>query len=372
MTFLSGFYKGHKESLKEKFKIIEMKKSCVIPQEDTQYMEYKNHKITKRTDGRWMARYKLNGKYNYVYDKTQKGCYDKLKTKLKVIKKEEIITSSKLNSWINKWIEIYKVNKIKETTLNKIKSTINKYITNSIGNLDITKIKPLEIENLLNSLNGGRLKQLTYTYLSDIFNKAFMNGIIKENIMQLIKKPKHIKKNGKALDNNEEFNFVNICKQNQYGDFFLILLYQGFRRGELLALENTDIDFNKKTISITKAINELGKISTPKTQNSIREVPIFKDTLPILLKYKNIKGRLFNFTKEPIQNAFVKIMKELNLTGFTIHSLRHTFVTRWTERGANSKLIQKWVGHGSNIITENIYTKINKDFEKKFLSEKDK
>ena len=56
-------------------------------------------------------------------------------------------------------------------------------------------------------------------------------------------------------------------------------------------------------------------------------------------------------------------MKELNLKGFSMHSLRHTFITRLTEQGVASKLIQKWVGHSTNLITEKVYTHINSDFE---------
>ena len=174
-----------------------------------------------------------------------------------------------------------------------------------------------------------------------------------------------------SFTREEEKQFVKACQNSKYGDFYLILLYQGMRRGELLALETKDIDFTNNKLTISKSIDEKGNTTTPKTQSSIRTIPIFKNALKIFNKYKNKKNKLFEISRSPIQNEFQSIMNELKFEDFTIHSLRHTFITRWTEKGAPSKLIQKWVGHSNNNITEKVYTKINNDFETEFVSKFD-
>lgn len=365
----SEFLRGMKDAQpNSQNKIIkEIVCQAVNDKEDT--MKYKNIKITKRQDNRYQARFLHNGKYKYIYAKTQLECYKKLKENFEP--NIQIKKTTKLNDWIETWRKIYKVNKVKDSTLYHIDINLKKYITNSIGKKDITKIQVLDIEKFIATLKGSRLKQIIYTHLTDIFGKAQKNKIIKDNIMNYIEKPKHIKKTTKALNRQEQKLFIEKCKDSKYGDYFLLLLHQGMRRGELLALERNDINFENETITIDKCINELGKTTTPKTATSTRTIPIFKTSLQILSKYKNTKGRIFNITKNPVQNEFKKIMKELNLQEFTIHSLRHTFITRWTELGAPSKLIQKWVGHEDNKITEKVYTKINNDFETAFIKKFD-
>lgn len=127
--------------------------------------------------------------------------------------------------------------------------------------------------------------------------------------MSNIEKPKHIKKITKAFTRLEQKQFMNECQHSKYKDYFLLLLFQGFRRSELLALESTDINFHNNTISINKTVNDQGKTTKPKTNTSIRTVPIFKDSVQILNEYKNKQGRLFKYSRSSIQNEFTKILK---------------------------------------------------------------
>ena len=71
--------------------------------------------------------------------------------------------------------------------------------------------------------------------------------------------------------------------------FYTISLLCGFRKGETLALHWSDIDLDKKEISISKAIGrtEAGfDAKDPKTATSIRTVPFPDDVLPLLREYK--------------------------------------------------------------------------------------
>ena len=54
--------------------------------------------------------------------------------------------------------------------------------------------------------------------------------------------------------------------------------------------------------------------------------------------------------------------------GFTLHSLRHTFITRCAENKVSSAVAQKWAGHSSADMTQNVYTHVNEDFEKEEIA----
>lgn len=372
IRYYDGFVDGQKAQVKENFKLIEfdsIKNMCLKTKGDTEQLKYKNIKITKRNDNRWQARYRENGVYKYIYDKTQQGCYDKLKSVLKNVKKVETKNKT-LFEWIDIWKKIYKFGKIKESTYYHIELNVKKHIDKSIGNMEMNKIKTMDIECLLNQIEGGRAKQSVYTILKDAFNKALKNKIIKDDIMLNIEKPKHKSKESKAFTREEQSKFLKFLTDSPLKDYFTVLLFQGMRRNELLALNTEDIDFDKKTINICKSINEKNVITSPKTDTSNRIMPLFNESAEILVKYKSKKGRIFNYGRNKVQNEFSKIVEKCNFDGFTIHSLRHTFITRWTEIGAPSKLIQKWVGHSDNKITEKVYTKINSDYENSLVAQK--
>ena len=328
-------------------------------------MKYRGISIIKHKNcNTWYARYRANGKQYYISAKTQKDCYEKLKIALKKQKQEEVKqlkepTSQEPKSitfieWYDKWIELYKQN-VKQGTKNDYKKCL-RYLKN-IENMPITEIKSLKILEELNKIPFERTKQKTYEFLNAIFNKALVNEIITKNPMLVIDKPKHKRINGNALTNEDEKEFERLLIEKGY-DLFLVCLYQGLRKGEMLALTIDDIDFNKKTISINKSINRFNEVDSTKNIYSTRVVPLFDKTEKILEKYKNKEGRLFNIAYQTCENKFKDfIAKYFQNKKYTIHSLRHTFITRCQEANVPLHIIQKWVGHtiGSSVTTQ-VYT----------------
>ena len=78
-----------------------------------------------------------------------------------------------------------------------------------------------------------------------------------------------------------------LIQAQQYGvlPIFYLELCSGLRRGELLALEWTDLDEQNNTISVNKTVNRMnGKLvaSQPKTPTSIRKVTIPDQAVAIL------------------------------------------------------------------------------------------
>ena len=223
---------------------------------------------------------------------------------------------------------------------------------------------------------GSSLAAITAIYLGykyDVFKAigAFscasflcseFNDFIIKNPMTVVEKPKHHKTNGNALSNEDEKRLEIIFKQNGY-DIFLICLYQGLRRGEALALTRDDIDFENKTLRINKSFNYFNELDTTKNRHSVRTMPLFEKTIAILESYRNTQGRLFNISQQVIEKRFNKCIVDFK-TKYTIHSLRHTFITRCQEAQIPLHIIQKWVGHvAGSSVTNSVYTHARNDAE---------
>ena len=369
MNNIKIFIKGYETTIKQPI-LIELKKDS-LQKEKEQTMKYKGIKIHKNLKcSTWYTRIRINGKQKYISSKTQKECYNKLKLAYKDIEhtksKESEQTTYTLKQWFNDWFELYKLGKVKQSTIDDYLKTI-KYIPQNIWNKELNKIELNEIIKLLNNIKAERQKQKTYELLRTLYKRAVDNEKIDKDLMARLEKPQHTRENGKPLTKEQEQQFIESCKQCNYGDYFLICLYQGLRKGEGLAITDKNINFTNQTITINKSINANNQIDTTKNKHSIRTIPMFNNTATILEKYKNVKGRIFNICHKTQRIALENINKNLNFKIRT-KDLRSTFITRCQELNIPEFIIQSWVGHriGSKI-TSQVYTKYNQIDNTKYI-----
>ena len=174
---------------------------------------------------------------------------------------------------------------------------------------------------------------------------------------------------------NDNFTFRN------FG--ILLCLATGLRIGEVCALQWKDIITEgnccarvSKTLQRVRTGTE-GKgpselvVSTPKTMNSYREIPLSKDLardVKALCRIVNKDYYVLTNDAAPLEpriyrEYFKKLMKRLDLPGIKFHALRHTFATRMVESGADYKTISALLGHSSISTTLNLY--VHPDMEQK-------
>lgn len=318
-------------------------------------MKFKGIKIRKSANGvSWFARFRKNGKQYFISDKTQLGCYNKVKELITNFEKYSQIQTITLREWYYKWLEMYKSD-VRQSTIADYKASFGHL--KSILDEPIAKLTPIVLNEHFKTIPFERRRQKVYEMLNDVFKRAVANDIIKKNPLDAVLKPKHQKKSGESLSEIDEKILESYFKQHEL-DMFLICLYQGLRKSEMLALEITDVDFENKNLTINKSLDVYNRIGETKNNSSIRVIPLFDRSIEILKKYQGTEGRIFNFTQKQCQSAFVKAMSDCKFeTKYTIHSLRHTFVTRCQEANVPIHIIQKWVGHvlGSKV-TQDVYT----------------
>ena len=226
-------------------------------------------------------------------------------------------------------------------------------------NLIFREIKAPQMQQVLNSLKISiATKKITKTFLTTLFNYGMELEIIAINRAKYIKLPKAVKQKDKNIFSDYEIKKLWENVTLQWVDYILIMIYTGFRIGELLELKNKDINLINKTIT--------GGIKTEAGKN--RLVPIHPKILPLIEKRYNESNELFivnakgkemkysNYYRE----KFLPIMKNLNMK-HRPHDCRHTFATLLSNANANSTAIKKMIGHESFITTEKIYT--HKDIE---------
>ena len=176
----------------------------------------------------------------------------------------------------------------------------------------------------------------------------------------------------------ENFTFLNLG--------VLICLHTGLRIGEICALRWEDIDSENGMLQVQRTLERIYilsdgnkhtelQLSTPKTRNSQREIPLTKDLLRLLKPFRKVVNpQFYVLTNSPkpteprtYRNYYRHLLNSLNIPFIKFHGLRHSFATRCIESGCDSKTVSILLGHANISTTLNLYVHPNFDQKKRCI-----
>lgn len=297
-----------------------------------------------------------------------------------------IMISKKIlyKDWIYTWLQ-EKKDYIKESTYGTYSNNVFNYIIPTLGDYPLKKLNHKLLQDFILELSkrgkNNKTEGLSDKTIKDIMIiiKASIRKGINENKIKYFdlsfNYPKPSKfKNIYVLTKQEQNKLTNFVLNNLTAKNIgiLIALYSGLRIGELCALKWNDIDFKHNSLTISKTIqriyikdkyNTVSKviITTPKTRNANRVIPISNELIEILRKLKANDNYyvLSNNEKfiEPrtYRKYFNQVLIKNKIRHFNFHSLRHTFATNCITLGADYKTVSELLGHSNINITLNIY-----------------
>ena len=205
-----------------------------------------------------------------------------------------------------------------------------------------------------------------YNQLISTLN-AFYSRILKqEEKMIQIERPKKKRKLPNVLSIEDVGKMIE-CSDNLKHKTILILVYSsGLRKGELLQLRVTDLDFNRKTIFIK---NGKGGKDRYTFLSNAAEKYLKKYLSQYNPKYYLFEGQTGGiYSETSVQRVFEKARYKSQVSRhITLHGLRHSFATHLVEKGVPLHVVQDLLGHGS-IKTTEIYLHISNKFRKDLRS----
>ena len=188
--------------------------------------------------------------------------------------------------------------------------------------------------------------------LAGILDVAIDHEIITQNPAKDISLPRHTEKQKEPFSPAEVERLLNVM-DGWFRNYLAIAFFTGMRPGEILALTPQDINLHRRIINVSKAVR-YGKVSTPKTKYSIRQVPIFEPLIPYLEDQLDIVGKyLFETAKgKPFYGAsklhthWKRALDAAGLPHHEFYTTRHTFITAMLKSGTISILeLAQIVGH---------------------------
>ncbi len=359
-------------------------------------MTRKGENIYKRKDGRWEGRYIAGrcasgrAKYRSVY------AWSYLEVKAK---RQDAILKMAERDYINQpragtvrfvaktWIKDSS-HKWKESTKCRYQEKLNIYIIPHFGDRELSDISTAEVEAFISMIQtegmpgrktvGAGTARSVLTVLKQIRLHALkMDHKVRFNPECIVIRSH--KKEITVFSEAEERKLVAMLTSHidatDVG--FLTCLFTGIRIGELCALNCDNIDLENKVIRIRATMQRLPDqsggnkktkivIDKPKSECSIRDIPINKDLLEVLRRFYKpgaflLTGERDEFVEpKTMENRFKSILKKCGLNPVGVHTTRHTFASRCIELGMDPKTLSEILGHASVATTLNTYVHSNK------------
>jgi Site-specific recombinase XerD len=269
-----------------------------------------------------------------------------------------------------KWLRIYKKPFVSENTYSGSYQTfLENHIIPFFGSMEMADIKPFDIQSFFAGKSEFSKSTLNkfHMMLRAIFLTAVDNGLCERSPMTFIVyrsiKPKERKK---VYSHGDMERVVEFFKQSFPAISFL--LETGLRRGELLGLQWSDVDFKHSTISVNRSVcsKQGGGIELrPPKWNSYRVLPVSASGMALLASLPHTCEYVFPNRYGRAQYprtfsiVFARHMRRMNrnlkLLTLSPHELRHTFGTDLRRRGVDIYTIQKVMGHKDINVTANLY-----------------
>ena len=356
--------------------------------------------ICQRTDGRWEGRYVVGyddhgyPKTKAVFGKSKRECAEKLaalKAQLGGIPSDKLRPEMRFADWLDYWYETHCKPNIRTSTQSGYEDRIRLHIKPELGEIPLNRLTQNDLQQFYARLKKSGRKTRTEYYgegLSDrmvrmchatcrsALQRAVQDGLIRTNPAEGCKLPPKKVREMQVLARDELQRFLIQAQAEGYYELFLLDLATGLRRGELLALQWDDLDFETGVLTISKQVSLVrGKIvmSVPKTKSSIRKLVLPPAVVQVLKEYRESVHSRWMFPSPVLEDLPLNpgsvydrlqlILEHANCKQVRFHDLRHTFATLALQNGMDVKTLSAMLGHVSAATTLDIYTHATSDMQ---------
>lgn len=303
------------------------------------------------------------------------------------------------------WWESYKYT-VKPNTQDNVKKLLDNHVLPLFGIYKLDKLTTPLIQSIVNKLadktnKGEPGAYLHYDKIHALNKRILQYGVtmqaISSNPARDVVLPRNTqkakRKKVKHFENQDLKKFLDYLgglDQAKYRNLYEATLYKfllatGCRINEALALSWSDIDLGNATISITKTLNHLGQINSPKSKASYRDIDIDQGTITMLKTYqlRQIQeawklGRTETVVfsdfihdypnNKTLGNRLKTRFKRAGVPNIGFHGFRHTHASLLLNSGIPYKELQYRLGHSTLSMTMDIYSHLSKENAKKAVS----
>ena len=386
-----------------------------------------NGTVYKHNDNRWGGMVSYHDEQGVYRRKsfcapTKKAVLKKIGDYIEAFKREVAEadeTKKPLRKSMQKWLEVFQYGTVERATYDRKEDCAKRYIYPRIGDSIISEVAAADLSGILSQMMIEGYAHSTvkhvYSLLNEYFRYLCYEDYIPKNPMayvRMIKKANFLAAQGREIIarsdavtvlTDEEIRRLREAVftlnrkgalKHQQAAAYLLMLNTGLRTGEALGLLNSDIDLDKRALSVTRAVKEVSKrdkdgtvcgteliVGGMKTAASKRAIPLNSTAIEMILILRTeryfgadsplISNQVGDFTRpSTFRSRWYTLLDFAGISHKGLHSLRHTFATRLIngvedENGNLKTLTVKQVadllGHTTSSVTEKYYVRREPD-----------
>ena len=335
---------------------------------------------------RWVAEVSIGpGKRKKFRFKTKQEAIKKKNEALRELERKTLATGPqrKLGDYLEDWIENVHKDNLRISTYVKYKKHI-KYIVSDLGEIWLQKLTPEQVTRFYTKKIKDGLSSKTVHGIHGVLKLALDNAVrwnyVSKNVCDLVKPPRVVSREVVPLDIEQARMLLESVREHRLEVLLTMAIVTGMRRGELLALTWSNIDFERHSLQVVHTVDYIPKYgyvqTEPKTKAGKRLIRLPAFLMDMLkahrvqqeeqrskvgtawenrdLVFPDLKGGYFN--PNYLLRVFKKILENAGVPHMHFHDLRHSAATILLCMGINIKVIQSLLGHSDISITLGLYS----------------
>jgi integrase len=280
---------------------------------------------------------------------------------------------------------------VKPATLRRYKDLARLHLLPVLGNKRLAKLSAADVAHLHTDRLAYGLSSTSVRHVHGLLHRVLKDAVnwdlIHRNVAEAVAAPKRSTTEAKTWSAEEVERFIAAAEERDDGALWSLAVFTGMRRGELIGLRWTDVDFESRSIYVRRSMSRgadsrlvEGAPKTAKGRRRIALSPWMTDCLKHHQKaqlehrvklgpaYENNDLVFPNEWGRPLHpNSFVyrfkAAIKEADLPYIRPHDLRHTSATLMLRQGTHMKIVQERLGHSDIAMTMDLYSHVAPDLQ---------
>lgn len=285
-----------------------------------------------------------------------------------------------LSAFLGEWLDEKVKSENRRATYALREATCRNHISPHLGTLKLADLEPAHIRGLFKTLHdrkvGIRTQHMVHATLRTALAVAVEDELLERNVVTLVKRPK-VRDSDRVekiiLNQEQAVHLLQTARGEEYEALYVLALTTGCRQGELLALQWSDIHFDKMALRIEATLTEddKGRLvrTPPKTVKSRRIIDLPKCAIDALREHRRRTGTISGFvfqdrTGGPLRKSnfirrnFHPLLKKAGLPRVPFHSLRHVANSLLYALGVNLHVLADRLGHSTIRTTADHYSHV--------------
>lgn len=300
--------------------------------------------------------------------------------------------STTVGEYLRYWLDSSAQHRVAASTLESYEQKVRLYVMPTLGAVPLQKLTPTQLQALYsNLLKGDKARKRaavsprTVRYVHAILHRALKEamglGLVARNVTDSVAPPKAVRPPIKCWDAAQAKRFLEVAADDGYSPLWLIALFTGMRRGELLALRWSDVDLTAGVVHVCQSASTVkrgDRFTPPKTASGRRTIDLEAPCVQALREHRARQnerrlalGDMWQdfdlvFASEigtvidgnNVYHRFVRLVGKAGVPRIPFHGLRHTHATLMMKKLVHPKVVSALLGHSDITLTLQTYSHV--------------